>query len=547
MKKNTLFVVVLIIFFTVPLLHAQKRTSDLSGGAWSADNGDGTYTNPVLHSDFSDPDVVRVGEDFYMTASSFNCVPGLPVLHSKDLVNWELISYALPHLEPADLFDNPQHGNGIWAPCIRYHNDEFYIFFPDPDHGIYMTKTPDPAGPWSEPVMIKKGKGLIDPAPLWDDDGKAYLAYAFAGSRAGIKSVLVVCTMKPDATMTYNDEVVVFDGHAENRTVEGPKFYKRNGYYYIFAPAGGVATGWQLALRSKNVCGPYEHRTVMAQGKTNINGPHQGAWVTTVTGEDWFIHFQDKGAYGRVVHLNPVVWKNDWPVIGSDKDGDGCGEPVTTFRKPDVGKTYPLMNPPVSDEFDAPVTGLQWQWHGNDQITWGFPSGNLGFYRLNCIPVPEGYKNLWDIPNLFLQKFPAEEFTAECRLTFNAIHDNERSGLVIMGGDYACVALSRENGRMMLSYTSCSAAEKGSEEVTSEKVPFNGSTVYIRVSVSREAVCSFSYSSDGKKYTGFSSPFTAKPGKWKGAKIGFFALRSGITNDAGYTDIDWFRVSKPGK
>ena len=513
--------------------------------AWVSDQGNGYYINPVIHSDFSDPDAIRVDSDYYMTASSFNCVPGLPVLHSRDLVNWELISYALPKLVPEEEFNKVQHGNGVWAPSIRYHNGEFYIIYPDPDHGIYMVKAADPRGQWSEPKLIKEGKGFIDPSPLWDDNGKAYLVYAFAGSRAGIKSVIVVCTLEPDASKAFNDEVVVFDGHDKNNTVEGPKFYKRNSYYYIFAPAGGVVPGWQLAMRSKNVLGPYEAKVVMAQGKSLINGPHQGAWVTTVTGEDWFLNFQDKGAYGRVLHLNPMVWKNDWPVIGSDNDGDGTGEPVSGYKMPGVGKKYPVMAPPTSDEFNSSSTGLQWQWHANKQVTWGFPSGNLGFFRLNCIPVPEGYRNLWDVPNLFLQKFPAEEFTAESKFTFNTGYDNERAGFLIMGADYASASVRRDSGKLVLEYRICTSADKGKPETVVERVPLGSGTIYIRTNVGKGAVCRFAYSTDGVIYHDFSKPFTAKAGRWIGAKLGFFAVRDGFINDAGYADLDWIRITKP--
>ncbi len=250
---------------------AQSQPGDKVSRVWVADNGDGTYRNPVLHADYSDPDVIRVGNDYYMTASSFNCVPGLPILHSRDLVNWKLIGHALHRLVPEEEFSMPQHGKGVWAPSIRFHNNEFYIYFPDPDHGIYLTKASNPAGPWSEPLLVAGGKGLIDPSPLWDDDGQAYLVYAFAGSRAGIKSVLMVDRMEPDGTRLYGQPVMVFDGSRDHPTVEGPKFYKRNGWYYIFAPAGGVTNGWQLVLRSRDVFGPYEAKTVMAQG----NFPHQ--------------------------------------------------------------------------------------------------------------------------------------------------------------------------------------------------------------------------------------------------------------------------------
>src|SRR4030042_6694771 len=145
---------------------------------WAAAQGGGTYRNPILHADYSDPAVVRVGDDYYMTASSFNCAPGLPVLHSKDLVNWDLIAHALPQQIPFDVFSKPQHGNGSWAPAIRYRDGEFCIYYPDPDYGIYLVKARNPAGPWSEPLLVKNAKGWIDPCPFWDDDGNAYLVNA---------------------------------------------------------------------------------------------------------------------------------------------------------------------------------------------------------------------------------------------------------------------------------------------------------------------------------------------------------------------------------
>jgi len=512
-------------------------------GSWIADKGDGTYRNPILHADYSDPDVVRVGDDYYMTASSFNCVPGLPVLHSKDLVNWELTGYALDQLMPADVFDTPQHGNGVWAPCIRYHDHEFYIYYPDPDYGIYLTKATNPEGPWSEPVLVKGGKGLIDPSPLWDDDGKVYLAFSFAGSRAGLKSVLIVAEMNTEGTHVTGGERMVFDGHENHPTVEGPKFYKRNGYYYIFAPAGGVTHGWQLVLRSRHIYGPYEEKVVMAQGETDINGPHQGAWITASDNEDWFIHFQDKEAYGRIVHLQPMSWINDWPVIGEDTDGDGTGQPVWVWKKPKVGKTWPVVAPPEDDEFNGNTLGIQWQWHANPSFKWGFPSGNLGFYRLNCMPRPEGSTNLWTVPNLLLQKFPFEEFTATAKIHFDARTPDEQIGLLVMGEDYQYISLKYIDNKYYLSVGGCEDAPNNGKEKVLFSEEFRGKDIYFRVKVQKGALCRFSYSADGVTYKQAGSLFKAKPGKWIGAKIGFFALREERTNDAGTVDIDWFRIN----
>lgn len=520
-----------------------------------SDQGNGYYTNPVLHADYSDPDVVRVGDDYYMTASSFNCIPGIPILHSKDLVNWNLINYALPQQAPVDFFDKPQHGKGVWAPCIRHHDGTYYIFWGDPDFGIYVITTTDPAGNWSKPRLLKEGKGMIDPTPLWDEDGKAYIGYAWAASRAGINSIIVVSEMTPDATSLIGNPVMVFDGNeGANHTVEGPKLYKRNGYYYIFAPAGGVAHGWQLAMRSSSVFGPYEPRIVMAQGKTDINGPHQGAWVDTSQGEDWFIHFQDKGAYGRIIHLNPVAWVSDWPVIGNDPDGDGCGDPVTTWKKPATEAPMAVATPPDSDEFDSRHLGLQWSWHANYQPTYGFTT-DMGFMRLYA--HRQQPQNLWDVPSLLLQKFMAEEFTATTKLSFSSKAEGEKAGLLVMGWDYAYLALERKGETFELQQVSCTDAELKNPEsiriirtgITGEKreggnIPSLNRDIWLRVQVKAGAICSFSYSLDGRKFVTTDIPFKARQGKWIGAKLGLFALNPNLRSDSGWVDCDWFRITK---
>lgn len=544
---------ILIVFFAALFSLSVSAQTNFVSKVWVADNGDGTYQNPILHADYSDPDAIRVGDDFYMTASSFNSAPGLPILHSKDLVNWRLINYVFAKQPPFDVFEKTQHGGGVWAPSIRFHNGEYYIFYPDPDFGIYMTKTKNPAGEWSEPLLIKSGKGWIDPCPLWDEDGSAYLVSAFAGSRAGIKTVLVVSKMSADGTKLLGEPIIVFDGHDRHTTVEGPKFYKRNGYYYIFAPAGGVATGWQLILRSRSIFGPYEEKIALAQGNTKINGPHQGAWISTQTGEDWFVHFQDRAAYGRIVHLQPMTWKNDFPVIGADKDGDGTGEPVARYKKPNVGgKTFPIETPPDSDEFSSAQLGLQWQWHANPHSTWAFPFPARGVLRMNSVQTAENYKNLWDLPNLLLQKFPAEKFTATAKVNFNPRFDGEKFGLVVMGMDYAYVGLTNKNGKIYAAHAAAQNADKGAPETESPAIELKHELkgeqksveLFLRVAVSENAMCQFSFSTDGRNFQNFGAPFKAREGKWIGAKIGFFFTRPGKFNDAGTVDIDWFRFEK---
>jgi beta-xylosidase len=532
-----------LFFFIASFCCVQGQEAISSNDVWVADNGDGTYTNPILNSDYSDPDVIRVEDKFYMTASSFNCIPGLPILESSDLVNWKLIGYGLRKQPPFEVYDKPQHGNGVWAPCIRYRNNEFYIYYPDPDYGIYCIKASTAQGPWSDPVLVKPGKGLIDPTPLWDEDGKVHLVYALAGSRAGVKSVLLVCTMDSKGLLVNNDDVLILDGHQDEPTIEGPKIYKKNSYYYIFAPAGGVATGWQTVLRSRTILGPYEKKKVLEQGTSSVNGPHQGAWVQTQTGEDWFFHFQDKGAYGRVVHLEPMQWKNDWPIIGIDADKNGIGEPVSRYKKPNVGKSFPITSLITSDEFNQPQLGLQWQWHANPKLNWAFPT-NLGYFMLNCIPKPKEAINLWEIPNLLLQKFPADEFIATTQFTFNPHFDDEELNFLVMGLDYSSLRVKQVEGKIILSQIVCKNADKKGLENEIVSLPLKTNSIYLRVKVIKNGICTFFYSEDGVNFKEIGIPFTAREGKWIGAKLGFVALRNGFINDAGNSKIDWIRFNK---
>jgi beta-xylosidase len=525
-------------------IHSLAQGDTAISKVWVPDNGDGTYKNPVINADYSDPDLIRVGNDFYLVSSSFESVPGLPVLHSKDLVNWTIIGHALLRQPPFEHFSFPRHGEGVWAPSIRYHNGTFYLYYPDPDFGIYLTKATNAAGPWTAPVLVEEGKGLIDPCPLWDDNGQVYLVHAFAGSRAGIKSLLVVKKLNAEGTRVVDAGVLVYDGHELDPTIEGPKFYKRNGYYYIFAPAGGVSTGWQLVLRSKNIYGPYERRVVMDQGHTGINGPHQGAWVTTQKGEDWFLHFQDKEAYGRVVHLQPMKWVKDWPVIGNDPDGDGKGEPVMRYRKPNVGTVSSISMPATSDEFKGNELGKQWQWMANPQPTWYFLNPSNHSLRLYSFPFPDSAKNLWDAPNVLLQKFPADEFMVTTKISFqpNPKLENEKAGLVIMGMSYANIALKSSKNGISIVQGMCNDAIKGNAEKETVIASFKEPVIYFRVKVETGARCTFSYSLGGQNFTQAGESFTATPGRWTGARVGLFCTRQASTNDAGWVDVDWFRV-----
>lgn len=520
---------------------------------WNPDLGNGMYKNPVINADYSDPDVICVGDDYYMTASSFNCIPGLPILHSKDLVNWELIGHAVTKLQPESEFDQPSHGNGVWAPCISYHNGEFYIYWGDPDYGVFMVKTKDPAGKWEDPVCVIPGKGMIDTSPLWDEDGRVYLVNGWANSRNRFASVITVRELNADGTKAISDPVIVFDGNGtEYRTCEGPKFYKRNGWYWVMFPAGGVPTGFQVAMRSKSPYGPYEAKKVLAQGKSKINGPHQGGWVHTKYGEDWFMHFQDKDAYGRVVHLQPVTWKDNWPVMGKVPAKGYCGEPYETFKMPKAS-SHVNMNPAESDEFNKPKLGLQWQWHANYQQWFGMPTP-WGKYRIYTNKSDE---SIWYTPNLLLQKTPADDFTATAKLELTAKDQNQMGGIIMMGFDYSALVVKRVGDEFQLQQiTNHSADKKNAKEeakvlmtlkpTSADKIDYQPAiheAVYMRMVV-KAGKMQYYFSKDGKKFEKVGDEFTMKEGKWIGAKIGFVAKEPAGKTNRGWIDVDWFRVTK---
>ena len=555
----------LIAALMLPMLANGQYKSQV----WCPDNGDGTYTNPVINADYSDPDVCvgASGEDYYMTASSFHCTPGLPILHSKDLVNWEIINYAIGNLYEGDeeltrhFSSVPQHGNGVWAPSIRFHNGWYYIYWGDPDFGVMMVKTQDPAGRWEKPVCVIKGKGYIDTCPLWTEDGRCYMVNGWANSRSKYASVLTVREMSADGTAPIGQPVIVFDGNGtENRTCEGPKFYKRDGWYWIMCPAGGVPSGFQLAMRSKSPYGPYEHKIVLQQGKTNINGPHQGGWVHTKYGEDWFLHFQDKEAYGRVVHLNPVDWSTGWPVMGKK------GEPVSTYKKPLTSNLSPLTsnNPQESDEFNDTKLGLQWQWHGNYDEKFGTATA-FGTYRIYNYKLSEGWKSLWEVPNMLLQKTPADEFTVTTKLRFTSKAEGQFGGLIMMGLDYSALVVKRVGKTFQLVQMTCKDADKGKQQTETvlatlkptaeDKIDYKPGIhedIYLRLKVSNaeagaahggKPMVQFAYSLNGKKFQNCGEPFQMRQGKWIGAKFGFVSAETNQKADRGWVDANWIRVT----
>lgn len=488
-----------------------------------------SYTNPILPYDYSDPDVIRVGDTYLMTSSSFNNVPGLQILASKDLVHWEIVDAAIRYCLPGYKEGDKVAGNFVWAPAIREHDGRIWIYYGDPDRGIYCVRSKAFSNQhseirfpleWEKPVLVMAAKGYIDPCPLWDEDGRVWLSHGVAGSRFGLKSVLMMAELTEDGLGVKVPSRVIFDGHEEHPTCEGTKLYKRNGYYYIMHPAGGVATGWQVVQRSKNIYGPYELKVTLAQGKTAINGPHQGGWVETPEGEGFFIHFQDVGVAGRIVHMQPLKWENDWPVMGKK------GEPILKYKgAKDKGPNPSWANFARRDEFDNTELAFDWQWSGGRvEPRWYFCDAANSKLRLYSVPREA---DEW-MPNLLLQKIPAVAFTATTRVRFvpnthKKMAGAEQAGLIVTG-------------------------RKASFRL---EVPVTDEWCFLRLKMNDKQQGQFYVGVESKKsqegsgieWTKVGEEFQAVEGHWIGAQVGLFCTRDGRKhNDAGWLDVDWFEI-----
>jgi beta-xylosidase len=482
------------------------------------------YHNPVLFADYSDPDVIRDGSSYYLIASSFHFVPGIPILQSTDLVHWTIAGHVIPRIDidpRYSMIGGNRYGSGVWAPAIRKHDGLFYIYFPTPDEGIFVTTARDITGPWTPPVAVIAGPHLEDPCPFWDDDGNAYLVHSHTGA-----GPLILHRMSPDGKHVLDDGKVIVEDRANLRTLEGPKFYKRNGYYYIFAPFGGVATGAQAVMRSRNIYGPYEHRVVLAQGSTPINGPHQGAYVETPEGQGWFLHFQSRGAHGRIVHLEPVRWKDDWPVIGEAVDDAMTGQPVPSGPIPDHTGTTSQQRPQTSDEFDSRQLNPQWEWnHNPDDTRWSL-SSRRGYLRL----IPGHAEDLLAARNTLTQCMQDNSFEFTTRVDFSSMADGTHAGVAMFERSASGIEVVQSGVERRLNFFHL-------QDRTSGPI-LKGRVLQLRVHIEGDQATYFYSLDDGKNFQQLGQQIRITFGWWKGSRPALFAYTTAST-PPGSIDFDW--------
>lgn len=485
------------------------------------------YNNPIINQDFSDPDVIRYKSAYYMVASSFNHTPGIPVLKSKNLVDWKLIGYIFDKL-PFPKYNDVHHGDGAWAPSLRYHNGLFYCIIPFPDEGIYVSSCKDiDKGDWSNLWCLIDAKGIIDPCPIWTND-KCYLVCAFAKSRIGFNSCLALYEVSNDLKINISGNYqIIYDGHDNNPTIEGPKFYFRNNYYYIMAPAGSVKSGWQVCLRSKDVYGPYETKIVLLQNDSKINGPHQGALIDLPNKGYAFIHFQDRGIYGRVIVLEPVKWINDWPICGLVKDELLGGSPVSDHEYLiDKKSNYKI---PLSDCFEGSKLSLIWQTPANKGTNWYSLNNGL---KLNCIYHNEKAYNALNLtPNLFLTKIEKESFTIITNSKLYLQNDGDEVGLCFMGSQYTYICIRR-------------ICSENHLQIRQGYFNQENDVTLFDIKYLNDNICFMAKFKDGTYSYGFNKTYLkekykAYPGRWIGAKYGIYAKGK---QSGGYALFSDFKV-----
>jgi len=505
MLKKSYFILVIIVLSTISI-HAQEavKTSKTSWG----DQGNGTYANPILLGDYSDPDVIRVGKKYYMVCSEFHFM-GMPVLESEDLVNWKIISQVYRKLDFDGYGNMSKYGEGSWAPAIRHHNGTFYIYFCSPNEGLFVATSTNPTGPW-DTQLIKKVSGWEDPCPLWDDEtNTAWLGHSKLGG-----GPIIIHQMSLDGMQLLDDGVTVYNGNV----AEGTKLYKHNGLFCICIPEGGVSTGWQTIMFSRKINGLYgkPHR-ILEQGSTQINGPHQGGLVDTPDGQWWFFHFQSHDPQGRVVHLQPVDWSDTYPIIGMDYDNNGIGEPVAAWTKPNTGINVEAYAPQSNDDFTSTQLGWQWVFNHNPVDDHWSLTEKPGWLTI----MPMKASSLRDSRNQIIQKMMGYMSQATTLLDFSELATGERAGLQFSGSNYRGIGIRMFHGAAHIyidtegGYSDIKVLDKGIQKV------------WLRIIIDGiNNQHQFLYSLDGNIYIKAERVFDTGSRDWKGPHIGFFSYAS---------------------
>jgi beta-xylosidase len=510
-KLRVISCIVLLSLLPFVELPAQKLQSD---------NGDGTYANPVIYSDYPDPDVIRVDSTYYMVSTTMFIFPGVTILKSHDLVNWEYCSNAVQRFDFSQCYNLDgcnRYSHGQWATSLKYKNGKYYLLFITLDEGGFLCTATQPAGPWT---IRKLPRGFYDPGLFFDDDGKIYVGHGYSN---------ISITELDTNFVAKGSDVLVFSGDIRPG-LEGTHVYKINGYYYLYCTYGG-GDGFQVALRSRNIYGPYEEKIVIRDNGNLGTGIHQGALIETQTGEWWSVIFQDGGAFGRFPTLQPVTWIDDWPMVGVN------GKGVITYQKPNVGREYPNTVLPTSDEFDGNTLGMQWGWnHNPDSTKWSLTK-NPGYLRLSTAKVVSDLRNARNTltQRIFAYYSGTIPTTATVKMNVDSMQEGDVAGLAVFQDPYAFIAIRQTNG------TKYAVMVNNGRAIDS--VAVNVPIVYLRASAYYgTSRASFAHSLDNESFTKLGNELSMRFNLsiFTGNKFCLFNYATIATD--GYVDFDWFRT-----
>ena len=552
-------------------------------GPWG-DQGNGTYTNPILPADYSDPDAISVGSDYYLVSSTLQLSGSVAILHSKDMVNWETIGYVA--MNPAAQFNDNRfdytqmnlYNSGVYAPSIRYHDNTYWVFLTTwPLGGFFMATAANPAGPWTiQPMKDKNGATLSglswdDPCPFWDDDGKAYLV----ASKPGAFWYPVLFQMTPDGTqlldataakMRLETSSSVDRGtniYPKANLGEGNKIYKMRGYYYLFHNDNGGGTRKAVMIRSKNLYGTLSDGNpggpgnpgtydISPQGTSDFIMIHgdpagdstgrwdQGALLCTRDSSKWYFLSNQGAGYtnGRTIGQFPFTWTNDWPAAGVDNNGDGITEPVWTAVKPILGQ--PVTVPQGSDEFSDTTLKPQWQWNYQPRADKWSLTARPGYLRLSAFkPITGG--TFFKAGNTICQRyFKGDTVQVDVKIDIGNMADGEEAGVCNFNGgiDYATIGVVQSGTTRTFKYNYTGDMTNGAQ------IPSATTTVWFRSKINKQSINIYYYSLDGTTFTQFGGTFALKWGGYRGDYIGMYNYTT--ASESGYVDIDWFHYAFAG-
>jgi endoglucanase len=496
-----------------------------SAQAWQSDNGDGTFKAPVLYADYPDPDIIRVTNDFYMVSTTFVDNPGINVLHSKDLVNWEIASHVATNLDGGNAYNmigGTAYRGGFWASSIRYYNGTFYVVANPTFANSRIYYTSNIAGSWQ---YYQLNQVTYDPGFLIDTDGKGY----------------IVCGHGPESVCVLNanfSQITGVSNNLVNATGEGSHVVKRGSYYYVFTAYPGTWPYQLLCSRATNIFGPYETNHVCLN---EISGGHQGGIVDMPDGSDYDFVMKDSGAVGRMTYICPIYWTNGWPVWGTS---NAPGQVPAVATKPIQGQT--VTQPATSDDFTNSTLGLQWQWnHNPDNTRWSL-SARPGWLRL--MPTPA--TNFWVARNTLTQEGQGPWSRGEVKLDISHLQAGDICGFGTLGMTNGQIAVNCDgSGNKYLSMNVIAPADNTGTNVTQTSfgwVPVAGSNLYLRVDLDFQSslgTCSYSFDDTNWATLGgqFNLAYDIGVSTFQGEKYAIFCYNA--NPGTGYVDVDWFHFS----